>query len=187
MARFWSCGHGWTAALFPSQPGGGVRDICSRSSRLLHLWLPKPLATGPRANPNNKDSRWLASWRQRAQGRVSGVDGFKSVGQPVQLGRIAYVREFVEPDYHHCEVFFVAASHSGTPMVGTNPGIFDVDHVIKDVRFVPRGEMAEMTIYPEEIKTTFWDDLANEFSGTRYLGVQKSESKTYLDSQAETT
>ena len=111
----------------------------------------------------------------------------EETGLSVELGRIAYVREFVEPDYHHCEVFFVAASHSGTPMVGTNPGIFDVDHVIKDVRFVPRGEMAEMTIYPEEIKTTFWDDLANEFSGTRYLGVQKSESKTYLDSQAETT
>ena len=57
---------------------------------------------------------------------------------------------------------------------------------IKDVRFVPRSEMAEMTIYPEEVKTTFWHDLASEFSGTRCLGVQKSESKTYLDIQAET-
>ena len=37
-----------------------------------------------------------------------------------------------------------------------------------------------MTIYPEEVKTTFWDDLASEFSGTRCLGVPKSESKTYL-------
>ena len=44
-----------------------------------------------------------------------------------------------------------------------------------------------MTIYPEEIKTTFWDDLAYKFSGTRYLGVQKSVSKTYLDSEAATT
>ena len=40
--------------------------------------------------------------------------------------------------------------------------------------------MAEMTIYPEEIKTTFWDDLASEFSGTRYLGTQQSESKSGL-------
>ena len=113
----------------------------------------------------------------------------EETGLSVELGRIAYVRDFVEPDCHHCEVFFVATSHAGTPMVGTNPGtgIFDVDHVIKDARFVPRGEMAEMTIYPEEIKTTFWDDLAYKFSGTRYLGVQKSVSKTYLDSEAATT
>ena len=47
--------------------------------------------------------------------------------------------------------------------------------------------MAEMTIYPEEIKTTFWDDLASKFSETRYLGVHKSEGKTHLDPQAETT
>ena len=36
-----------------------------------------------------------------------------------------------------------------------------------------------MIIYPEEIKTTFWDDLDNGFPETRYLGVQKSDSKTY--------
>ena len=111
----------------------------------------------------------------------------EETGLSVELGRIAYVRDLVGPDYHHCEVFFVATSHSGTPMVGTNPGAFDVDHIIKDARFVPRSEMAEMTIYPEEIKTTFWDDLANTFSVTRYLGVHKSEGKTYLDPQAETT
>ena len=43
-----------------------------------------------------------------------------------------------------------------------------------------------MTIYPEEVKTSFWEDLASEFSGTKRLGVQKSESKTYRDIQAET-
>ena len=112
----------------------------------------------------------------------------EETGLSVELGRIAYVREFVEPGYRHCEVFFVAVSYSGMLMIESNPGsgIFDVNHMVKDVRFVPRGEMAEMTIYPEEIKTTFWDDLASEFSGTRYLGLQKSEIKTYLDIQTET-
>ena len=110
----------------------------------------------------------------------------EETGLSVELSRIAYVRDFVEPDYHHCEVFFVATSYVGTPLVGSNAGIFDVDHVIKNVRFVPRGEMAEMTIYPEEIKTTFWDDLASGFSGTRYLGVQKTDNKVYLDMQSET-
>ena len=88
----------------------------------------------------------------------------------------------MEPGYHHCEVFFTAASYSGTLLTGGNPGagIFDVDHMIKDVRFVPRDEMAGMTIYPGELKTTFWEDLESGFSETKYLGVSRSETPTYL-------
>ena len=109
----------------------------------------------------------------------------EETGLSVELGRIAYVREFVQPGFHHCEIFFVATSFSGTLMTGSNPGagIFDVDHMIKDVRFVCRDEMEGMTVYPEIIKTSFWDDLANDFPVTRYLGIQESKSKTYLDIQ----
>ena len=57
--------------------------------------------------------------------------------------------------------------------------------MIKEVRFVRRDEMEGMTIYPEIIKTSFWDDLANEFPVTRYLGLQETESKTYLDIQVQ--
>ena len=109
----------------------------------------------------------------------------EETGLEVTLDRLAYLREFVEPGFHHCEVFFLAASYSGNLSVGTNPGlgIFDVDHMIKDVRFVPRNEMAELDIHPEELKTTFWDDLARGFPSVKYLGLQKSEIKTYLDPQ----
>ena len=40
--------------------------------------------------------------------------------------------------------------------------------------------MAELDIQPEELKTTFWDDLARGFPSVKYLGLQKSEIKTYL-------
>ena len=111
----------------------------------------------------------------------------EETGLSVELGKIAYVREFVEPGYHHCAVFFVATSFSGTLMTGSNPGtgIFDVDHMIKDVRFVRRDEMDGLTIYPEIIKTSFWDDLANEFAVPRYLGLHETENKTYLDIQVQ--
>ena len=109
----------------------------------------------------------------------------EETGVSVELGRIAYIREFVEPGFHHCEVFFIADSYSGIPATGSTPGIFDVDHMIKDARFVRRDEMDGMVIYPEEIKKEFWDDLASGSSGTKYLGVQKSEVKNYLDSQVE--
>ena len=108
---------------------------------------------------------------------------FEETGVSVVLGDIAYVREFVEPGYHHCEVFFVATSHSGEAAVGVNPepAILDVVHLIKDARFVHRDEMAGMTIYPERLKDSFWEDLANGFPKTKYLGVDRSADKTYLD------
>ncbi len=136
------------------------------------------------------------SWWAPPGGGVEGAESLvecaqrevlEETGLSVELGRIAYVREFVEPGYHHCEIFFVATSYSGTLRTGKNPGvgIFDVDHIIKDIRFVRRDEMAGMAIYPEIVKTSFWDDLADEFAVTKYLGVHKSESKTYLDIQVE--
>ena len=101
----------------------------------------------------------------------------EETGLSVELGRIAYVSVFVEPGWYHCEVYFVADSYSGTLTKPSNAGtgIFDLDHLIKDVRFVPREEMAELIIHPEALKTTFWEDLASGFTGTRYLGLRKVE------------
>lgn len=100
----------------------------------------------------------------------------EETGLSVELGRIAYVGVFVEPGWYHCEVYFIADSHSGTVKRGEpGAGIYDLDHLIKDVRFVHRDEMAELIVHPEELKTTFWDDLATRFSGTRYLGLRKVE------------
>ena len=61
-------------------------------------------------------------------------------------------------------------------MTGENPdvGILDTAHAIEDVRFIHRSEMQGMTISPDVLKTTFWDDLADGFPSTRYLGVRKS-------------
>ena len=98
----------------------------------------------------------------------------EETGVSVELGKIAYVCESVEPDYHHCEVFFLAASYSGRVVTGQNPGVGsdDTAHTILDARFVSRREMRELTIYPSEIKTTFWDDLAAGFPETKYLGLR---------------
>lgn len=101
---------------------------------------------------------------------------FEETGLSVELGGIAYVREFLEPDYHHCEVFFLATSYSGNVATGRNPGVgvLETAHVIRDARFVHRQHMQEMDIVPDIIKTTFWDDLAAGFPKTRYLGVERS-------------
>ena len=100
----------------------------------------------------------------------------EETGLSVELGNIAYIREFIEPEYHHCEIFFLATSYSGSVVTGENPGVgvLDTAHAIDDVRFVHRSEMLGMNITPDELKTTFWDDLADGFPMTHYLGVERS-------------
>ena len=112
----------------------------------------------------------------------------EETGLSVELGNIVYVREFLEPDYHHCEIFFLATSYSGSVVTGENPdvGVQDTAHAIDDVRFVHRREMEGMNISPDELKTTFWDDLAGGFPTTRYLGVRKSLHMTCMEGMAGT-
>ena len=100
----------------------------------------------------------------------------EETGLSVELGNIVYVREFLEPGYHHCEIFFLATSYSGSVVTGENPdvGVLDTAHAIDDVRFVHRSEMQGMNVSPDELKTTFWDDLADSFPTTRYLPVQRA-------------
>ena len=112
----------------------------------------------------------------------------EETGLSVELGDIVYVREYLEPDYHHCEIFFLATSYSGSVVTGENPdvGILDTAHAIEDVRFIHRSEMQGMTISPDVLKTTFWDDLADGFPTTRYLGVRKSLHMTCMEGMAGT-
>lgn len=123
------------------------------------------------------------TWWVPPGGRVEGDESLiecarretmEETGVSVELGKIAYVCESVETDYHHCEIFFLATSYSGRVVTGQNPGVGtdDTAHTILEARFVSRREMRELTIYPSETKTTFWDDLAAGFPETKYLGLR---------------
>ncbi len=105
----------------------------------------------------------------------------EETGLSVELGNIAYIREFIEPGYHHYEIFFLAVSHSGSVVTGENPdvGVLDTAHAIDDVRFVRRSEMQKMNITPDELKTTFWDDLADGFPTTRYLEMERVQQPAH--------
>ncbi|MCY4530306.1 MAG: NUDIX domain-containing protein [Chloroflexi bacterium] len=112
----------------------------------------------------------------------------EETGLSVELGDIVYVRDFLEPGYRHCEMFFLAASFSGSVLTGKDleSGMLDSAHEIREAQFVRRDEMQEMPVSPDVLKTTFWDDLADGFPSTRYLGVEKSSYLEHLEELAET-
>lgn len=88
-------------------------------------------------------------------------------------GRIVYIREFVETARHHLEIFLLADSSDGEPRLGDLAGHED-EQWIQSVRFLSRDEIELLTVYPDCLKDSFWDDLHEGFPHVGYLGVQRS-------------
>lgn len=93
---------------------------------------------------------------------------FEETGLAVELDKIAYIREFVEPGYHFCKFFITCARWSGEVTLDNKPA--DEDHLV-DARFISRDKLAGMTVYPEIMKDRFWSDSRTGFPVTRYLGL----------------
>lgn len=106
---------------------------------------------------------------------------FEETGLSVELDKIVYVREFVEPGCHHCELFLLCTSYTGTLTISNVAGTGIDEHYIKDVRFLSRKEVGQITVHPENLKDEFWEDSERGFPTTRYLGLDRSDEKaTYV-------
>jgi ADP-ribose pyrophosphatase YjhB (NUDIX family) len=97
---------------------------------------------------------------------------FEETGLAVELGRIVYIREFVdtENDTYHLELFLSSTNHSGELTIENIQGTGPDEHFIKDVRWIPQDSVPHLTVFPEVLKAKFWQDLRLGFPETRYLG-----------------
>lgn len=43
---------------------------------------------------------------------------------------------------------------------------------IKDVQWFKKEDLQNINVFPENLKDSFWQDLGNGFSETKYLGRQ---------------
>jgi 8-oxo-dGTP diphosphatase len=94
----------------------------------------------------------------------------EETGLRVVPQRILYVEEFIEETLHFCKFWLLASDPGGTPSVASRDP--DEAHLI-DAHFVSRDAMRSLVICPRMLQGTFWDDLANGFPETRYLGLQR--------------
>jgi ADP-ribose pyrophosphatase YjhB (NUDIX family) len=99
---------------------------------------------------------------------------FEETGLQVELSRIAYVREFVDREHqaHMVEFFLAADAHSGELTLRHVRDCGPDEQYVRDVRWVPKDDLAGMVVYPEMLADEFWEDLARGFPQIRYLGVQ---------------
>ena len=94
----------------------------------------------------------------------------EETGLAVELGRIAYIQEFVEPDYHFCKFFVVCPSYSGNLTIKKRTE--DEDNLV-GIRFLSKKEIDDLEVYPEVLHDDFWNDYQDGFPETKYLGLQR--------------
>ena len=78
---------------------------------------------------------------------------FEETGLSVELGTIAYVREFADLEFqrHNLEIFIMAASHSGKVTIEhVVPGDPDAEY-IQEARFLSREEMEGIIVYIDAV------------------------------------
>jgi ADP-ribose pyrophosphatase YjhB (NUDIX family) len=101
----------------------------------------------------------------------------EETGLSVQVGKLVYVREFVEvhSSLRHLELFFLADEVSGELTLANIAGSGPDEDLIKDVRWLSRTELLDLVVYPELLKHKFWEDWSAGFPEACYLGVSTGE------------
>jgi len=100
-------------------------------------------------------------------------EAFEETGLKVTVGRLIYLREFVEEAQavHHIELFFLAQGFDGALTMEHIKGKGPDEDFIRELRWLGHEEMHGRAVYPEHLVDGFWDDLAAGFPEARYLGV----------------
>ena len=97
---------------------------------------------------------------------------FEETGLTVELQRILYVQEFVEPGYHFCKFFILCQSFSGElTLANRDAG----ESWLVGAAFFSQQEMQGADVRPPVLKGQFWADLAAGNRQTVYLGLEAIE------------
>lgn len=101
---------------------------------------------------------------------------FEETNLHIDTSRIVYIKEFYEKeqDRLHIELFVLAENHAGDVSIKNVPGNGEDEDYIKSADWLSREEMADINVFPENLKDTFWDDYNNNFPHITYLGRQNS-------------
>ncbi len=106
---------------------------------------------------------------QSSKARV--VREFKEeAGIEVEVGELICIREFLEThtNRYHAEFFYLIDSYLGVPHTGNLRGLND-ERYIQSVEWVPIPELADLRIYPKELKNKVLDLIESGLFST-HLG-----------------
>lgn len=100
---------------------------------------------------------------------------WEETGLTVQCDQIAYIREFIQPEFNlrHLEFFLVGKSVRGAITLANLPQSDDDLHLVLEAQWLARSQLLNLVVYPEILKTDeFWHDLEQGFPSVKYLTRQ---------------
>ena len=100
---------------------------------------------------------------------------FEETGLHVSLGRLIYLRDFIENSaaVHHVELFFLADAFTGELTIANVAGSGPDEDFIQELKWLGEDELHGIFVWPDHLFDGFWGDLAAGFPQVRYLGVQE--------------
>lgn len=100
---------------------------------------------------------------------------WEETGYSVDTDEILYLREFVDMEFntHNFEIFLRGGVVGGELTIDNIHGRGLDERYIKEARWIDKGEVKDLEIFPEIIKDdSFWRDYKGEVAVTKYLGKQ---------------
>ncbi|MYF90973.1 MAG: NUDIX hydrolase [Gemmatimonadetes bacterium] len=100
-------------------------------------------------------------------------EAMEETGLSVELDRIVYIIEYVQPDYHFCKFFIHCKRFAGTPTLANKE---PAETFLVNASFLAKTDLRKLDVRPTILQDRFWDDLEAEFPETRYLGLEEISS-----------
>ena len=100
-------------------------------------------------------------------------EAMEETGLSVELDRIVYIIEYVQPDYHFCKFFIRCKRFAGT-LTLANKELAET--FLVNASFLAKTDLRKLDVRPTILQDRFWDDLEAKFPETRYLGLEEISS-----------
>ncbi len=105
---------------------------------------------------------------------------FEETNLTIETSKIIYLREYLDKrdslentdGVLNIEIFILADSYSGEVNMNNIKGSGPDELFIKQVEWLSKKEIQDITVYPEILKDDFWNNYKQGFLDTKYLGRQ---------------
>jgi 8-oxo-dGTP diphosphatase len=93
----------------------------------------------------------------------------EETGLRVSPGKLRYVTEYIRKPYHAVEFYYHCEVTGGSAAMGSDPELDAGSQIIRDMRWIPLGELQTMDIYPAFLRLEKAEDLLNGEAETRFV------------------
>lgn len=91
---------------------------------------------------------------------------------------LRHIEEVSERGQRFVNIFMAKAADTALMRLGSDPEFSGSEQVLSDIRFMSREELASLeAVYPEYIKTTFWQELENGLAQHNVFEVRRNSIK----------